>query len=119
MTKRVILSVILLILAISLSVSSYFLLQHRFSSLGKALENAVYTNNNAQSAEDIRNEWAKSTKIFHVFLLHSDLSDLQSEIECLPDFIDDSKQFHNSCIRCFHLMKGVQESISLSFENIL
>ena len=38
MTKRVILSILLLLLALSLSVSSYFLLQKQFASLGEALE---------------------------------------------------------------------------------
>ena len=120
MTKRVILSVILLLLALSLSVSSYFLLQKQFVSLGEALEDAVYADVSPErSGEKIALQWKKSTKIFHIFLIHSDLSDLQTEIESLPDLTNDAERYRMSCIRCLHLLDGVRESVSLSFENIL
>ena len=88
MTKRVILSVILLVLALSLSVTSYCLLQKRFASLGDALKDAVYADvSPSESAEAIDLQWQKSTKLFHIFLMHSDLADLQTEIESLADLV--------------------------------
>ena len=120
MTKRVILSVILLVLALSLSVTSYCLLQKRFASLGDALKDAVYADvSPLESAEAIDLQWQKSTKLFHIFLMHSDLADLQTEIESLADLANDAERYRISCIRCYHLLCGVRESITLSPENIL
>lgn len=120
MTKRVILSVLLLFLALSLSVTSYCVLQKQFASLGEVLKNAIYADVPAsQSAQAIAFQWQKSTKLFHVFLMHSDLADLQTEIESLKDLTYDTERYRIGCIRCYHLLCGVRESIELSPENIL
>ena len=120
MTKRVIISIVLLLIAVSLSVSSFFLLQKKMSALGEALENAIYTDLPiTQANAEIQKCWKSDVTVFHIFLLHSDVSQLQTELESLSALKDRPEVFHLTCIRSLYLLRGIREGLLLSADNII
>ena len=120
MHKRVLISLVLLVLALSMSVFSFLLLQSRFSALGDALQNAVYADAAAeQSRQEVEVRWKECTKITQVFLLHSDLTELRTALESLPDLTNDAQLYRAACIRSLHLLEGIQDSLYPTIENIL
>ena len=120
MHKRVLISLVLLILALSMSVFSFLLLQSRFSALGDALQNAVYADVAAErSWHEIEARWKKCTKITQIFLLHSDLTELRAALESLPDLTNDKQLYRAACIRSLHLLEGIRDSLYPTIENVL
>ena len=120
MRKRVLISVILLLLAMTVSIVSYVLLQNRFSALGEALQNAVYADAPIEtSCGEIEKQWQKSAALTQIFLLHSDLADLRTALESLPDLKETPLLYRETCIRALHLLNGVRDSLAPSIENSL
>ena len=120
MRKRVLLSLVLLILALSLSVFSFMTLQSRFSALGEALHNAIYTDIPAEdSCRQIGTSWKNCAGVTQIYLLHSDLTELRTALESLPDLISDPPIYRAACIRSLHLLSGIRDSLYPSIENIL
>ena len=120
MRKRVLLSLILLILVLSLSVFSFMTLQSRFSALGEALHNAVYADAPAEdSCREIAACWKSCADVTQIFLLHSDLTELRTALESLPDLTSDPLIYRAACIRSLHLLSGIRDSLYPSIENIL
>ena len=120
MRKRVLISILLLLLSIVLSAVSFVLLQNRFSALGEALENAVYADAPVEvSCKQIELQWQRCSPVLHIFLLHSDLTELRTSVESLPELADDPKLYRSACIRALHLLGGIRDSLSPSAENVL
>ena len=120
MRKRVLISLLLLLLALVLSITSFALLQQRFSALGNALENAVYAKVPVEdSCEQIEFQWQRCSSITQIFLLHSDLTELRTALESLPELTDEPLLYRSACIRSLHLLAGIQDSLSPTPENIL
>ncbi len=120
MNRRILISLLLLLIAAVLSVTSFLILQERFSALGEALENAVYADAPLQkSCAQIRFAWNRCTHISQMFLLHSDLTELRTALESLPDLVGEPAVYRSACIRSLFLLKGLQDGLRLSVENIL
>ena len=120
MHKRVLLSLILLFLALTLSAASFLMMQKRFASLGGALENAVYADISAErSCREIERNWQKCAVLSQIFLLHSDLTELRTALESLPDLTADPRLYRAACIRSLHLLAGIRDSLYPTIENIL
>ena len=120
MNKRIMLSILLLMIAVVLSVTSFFILQQRFSALGEALENAIYADLPLRDAcSGIARAWDRCQTMAQIFLLHSDLTELRTAVESLKDLIDQPAIFRNTCIRSLHLLEGIQDSLTLKADNIL
>ncbi|MBQ7540705.1 MAG: DUF4363 family protein [Clostridia bacterium] len=120
MRKRVLITVLLLFLAMTLSVVSFVLLQNRFSALGDALQNAVYADVPIErSCSEIEKQWDKSAVVTQIFLLHSDLTELRTALESLPELMDSPLLYRAACIRALHLLNGIRDSLAPTVENIL
>ena len=103
MNKRIWISLLLLLIAAVLSVTSFLVLQERFSALGEALENAAYAD----------------VPLYESCRLHSDLCELRTAVESLPDLAEEPIVFRNTCIRSLHLLQGIRDSLSPTVENLL
>ncbi len=120
MNKRILISLLLLIIAAVLSLTSFLLLQERFSALGEALQNAIYADLSPHDAcAQIKSAWQKCTRVSQLFLVHSDLTELRTAIESLPDLLEEPAVYRNACIRSLFLLRGIQDSLSPTIENIL
>ncbi len=120
MNKRILISFLLLLIAAALSITSFLILQDRFSTLGEALENAIYADVPLhESCRQIETAWDRCTVCTQMFLLHSDLTELRTAVESLPDLLEEPIVFRNSCIRSLHLLESIQDSLSPTVENIL
>lgn len=120
MNKRILISVVLLIIAAALSVTSFFVLQSRFSALGEALQNAIYADVPTPDVNGrIADAWRRCAGSAQILLPHSDLTELQTAVECLPEFIGQPTVWRNTCVRCLHLLEGVRNSLLPSAGNIL
>lgn len=120
MTKRIIISIVLLLLAVSLSVSSYILLRSKISVLGEALDNAIYAESiKEENLLEIEKYWSDNKRLFQVFLLHSDLTELQSEINGLREIRYIPDEYKKSCVRSKALLQAIEDSIKIRIENIL
>ena len=85
MTKRVLLSLLLLALALCLSVTSYVLLQNRVAKLGQALENAVYTDLPVdESCAQVEACTAHTLPYLRIFIPHTALDALTEHLNTLP-----------------------------------
>lgn len=120
MHKRVLLALILLFLAMTLSTVSFLLLENRFSTLGKALENAVYAQVPiSSSCDEIQIAWKKCSRITQIFVPHSDLAELRTTVESLQDLSEDPATYRAACIQSLHLLEGVRDALRPTIENIL
>lgn len=120
MNRRIIIALLLLLIAAVLSAASFLILQDRFSALGEALENAVYANAPPEeSCNRIKTAWSRCARISQMFLLHSDLTELRTTVESLPDLPEDAVVFRIACIRCLCLLGGIRDSLTPSLDNIL
>ena len=120
MNKRILISLLMLLIAAVLSVTSFLILQDCFSGLGEALENAIYTDVPLREASvQIRNAWDRCEGAAQTFLLHSDLTELRTAVESLPDLTAQPAVFRGVCIRSLRLLEGIQDSLALKPDNIL
>lgn len=120
MNRRVLISILLLLIAAMLSVTSFLVLQERFSALGEALENAIYADVPLrESCLRIESAWDRCAVVAQMFLLHEDMTELRTAVESLPDLADEPSVYRNACIRSLHLLAGVRDSLSPSIDNIL
>ena len=120
MNKRILISVLLLMIAAVLSVTSFLLLQARFSALGEALENAIYAGVPArEGCRRIESAWQKCAGLSQVFLLHGDLTELRTAIGSLPDLVDDPALYRTVCIRSLHLLDSVRDALAPTAQNVL
>lgn len=120
MNKRILISFLLLLIAAALSVTSFAILQSRFSALGEALENAIYAGVPMRdSCLQIEAAWDHCVVPAQLFLLHSDLSELRTAVESLPDLLAQPTVYRNACVRSLHLLHGIQDSLIPTADNIL
>lgn len=120
MNKRIVISLLLLLIAAVLSVTSYLILQERFSALGETLENAIYTDVPLHDAcRQIESAWNTCERVAQTFLLHSDLCELRTAVNSLSDLLEEPVVFRISCIRSLHLLEGVCDSLAPKIDNIL
>ena len=120
MNKRILISVLLLMICAVLSVTSFLLLQDRFAALAEALENALYTDIPLHEASvQIRDAWDRCERPAQTFLLHSDLTELRAAVESLPDFVAQPAVFRAACIRSLRLLEGIRDSLTPKPDNIL
>lgn len=120
MKKRILISILLLLIAATLSLTGYLLVQNRLSALGEALENAVYADAQPRDAcTQIANAWDRCAVPAQIFLLHSDLCELRAAVRSLPDLAQEPALFRDVCVRGLHLLEGIQDSLTPSAENIL
>lgn len=120
MNKRILISLLLLMIAAVLSATSFLILMNRFSALGEALENAIYARFPLQQAcVQIETAWNKCAQVSQIFLLHSDLTELRAALDSLPDLTEEPSVFRNTCIRSLCLLEGIRDALYPTIENIL
>lgn len=120
MNKRILISVIMLLIAAILSVTSFAILHARFSALSDALENALYAGVTPDdSCAQIGYAWNRCARVSQFFLLHSDLCELRTALESLPDLTQEPTLYKAACVRGLHLLEGICDSLAPTPENIL
>ncbi|MBR5620300.1 MAG: hypothetical protein IKW76_11225 [Clostridia bacterium] len=120
MNRRILISFLLLLIAAVLSLTSFLVLQNRFSALGEALENAIYADMPVrESCRQIAHAWDRCRSPAQMFLLHSDLTELRTSVESLSDLTAEPAAFRASCIRSLHLLAGIRDSLPPTVGNIL
>ncbi len=120
MNKRIWISLLLLLIAAVLSAASFLVLQDRFAALGEALENALYADVPLRdSCARIGHAWDRCAHVSQMFLLHSDLCELRTALESLPDLLEEPILYRSACIRSLFLLRGIQDSLPPAIGNIL
>ena len=119
MTKRVLVSLLLLALALCLSVTSYALLQNRIAKLGQALENAVYTDlPAAQSCQAVLTCSKETLPLFRVLVVHGELDALTSQLRELPLLQNDPARYRQTCLRCLSLLHELAEGQKIRADTV-
>ena len=120
MTKRILVSLLLLALALCLSVASYLLLQNNVEKLGQALENAVYTDLPVrESYPTIEEVAAKSLRCMRILIPHQALDALTTQLDCLPLNREDPEAFRDTCLLCLSMLRELRDGQKVTWENIL
>ena len=120
MTKRVLIALVLLLLALSLSVTGYAILQNKIAALGQALENAVYTESPIEdSLRMIEQNAALCITWMHILTPHKDLEALITEIRMLRTEQTDAPAFRRACRKCIVLLDEIRREQQPTLENIL
>jgi len=125
MKKRLIISILLLVIALSVSFVSYFLLMSNISLLRDALYDALYTAESTHasylSAESVVNQWQKSRAVFYIIGFHDDISAIEIDILNLGEFAEygDKDLFSETCVNCVHKLDSLENANKITIANIL
>jgi len=120
-----IISILLLFIAISISSVSYFLLMTHIGLLRSSLYDALYTAERAQVAyldsESVTEQWKRSRATFYILGFHSDISEIETDILSLAEFAlyGDKESFRETCISCVHKLDSLKNSSKVTIANVL
>ncbi len=125
MKKRVIISIVLLLIAFGTCALSFTLIANELGKLRNSLYDAIYTAGDvgvsADSTQTVQNNWNESKKSFEVFLDEKDVDELEKLIPSLSDSLmhRDVNRYLETCFSCIHYLDRLFDSISLSVGSVL
>ena len=125
MQKRVIISIVLLLIAFSTCAVSFALIANEIGRLRSAFYDAIYTAEDygiSDSATDtVQCEWNSVKDSFDVFLDEKDVDELEKLIPSLSDSLmkRDVSRYLETCSKCIHYLEVIFDNISLSVGSVL
>ncbi len=125
--KRVIIAVLLLASAVSVSVWSNFSFENHMKKFLSSLENLISYSEKSDD-EFLENEtrkvveaWYESSAYLHSLVAHEGMDELERSITSLPLLIrhSDREEFRNECIKAVNQIDNLIDSERINIGNIL
>lgn len=124
--KRLIAAVAIVIFILGVSCSGYFLILKKADNLIKEIDTAIALADEKskvldKKTADIEKEWKKSETVLAALLPHSELDNIEIDIESLMDFSKQKKydDYSSACIDCSKRLKHIKKSERPDLSNIL
>lgn len=125
--KRVIIAVLLLASAVSVSVWSNIVFENKMECFSEAIENLIeYSekSNDEILEEETRrvvDNWYASSAFLHSLVAHEGMDELEKSITSLPLLIrhSDREEFRNECIKAVNQINNLIDSERLNIGNVL
>lgn len=125
--KRIYIALALIAASVITAVASHSVLERRIVSLTEGLYSLIDLSESAKPSE-LKKEtekfcllWEKSSSAMHIFIIHSEMDNIEICITSLPDLLecDNLEEFRLSCIKAIGELKNLLDSEKLSLDNIL
>ncbi len=125
--KRIIIALILLLSAISVSVWSNITFEKNMEEFSYALRSLISysekSDNEKLKEETLKvvNAWYDSSAFLHSLVAHEGMDELEKSITSLPLLLEhsDREEFRNECINAVNQINNLVDSERLSIGNIL
>ena len=125
MKKRIIISIVLLIIAFSTCAVSFALMANEIGRLRGSLYDAIYTAEgygiSATATDAVLSEWNDVKTSFDIFLDEKDVHEVEKLIPSLGDSLreNDTNRYLEICSECMHYLGVLLDNIKLSVDSIL
>ena len=125
--KRVVIAIVLLISAISVSVWANISFEKNMEEFSSLLQNLIVCSEKSDDellkteTEMIVDKWYSSSAFLHSLVAHEGMDELEKSITSLPLLIEhsDREEFRNECIRAVNQIKNLIDSERLNIGNVL
>lgn len=125
--KRVVIAVLLLASAVSVSVWSNISFEKRMKDFSFSLENLIAYSEESddeilkKETQKVVAAWYDSSAFLHSLVAHEGMDELEKSITSLPLLIEhsDREEFRNECIRAVNQINNLIDSERLNIGNVL
>ncbi len=125
--KRVVIAVLLLSAAVSVSVWSNIIFEKKMEKFSKAVENLIsyseISDGEILKKETLRvvDDWYASSAFLHSLVAHEGMDELEKSITSLPLLLEhsDREEFINECIKAVNQIDNLIDSERLNIGNVL
>ena len=125
--KRVLIAVLLLICAVSVSVWSNIVFKNKMEHFSHAVEKLIAysekSENEILKEETLKvvDEWYASSAFLHSLVAHEGMDELEKSITSLPLLLEhsDREEFRNECIKAVNQINNLIDSERLNIGNVL
>lgn len=125
--KRVVIAVLLLSAAVSVSVWSNIIFEKKMEKFSKAVENLIsyseISDGEILKKETLRvvDDWYASSAFLHSLVAHEGMDELEKSITFLPLLLEhsDREEFINECIKAVNQIDNLIGSERLNIGNVL
>lgn len=125
--KRVVIAVLLLSAAVSVSVWSYISFEKSMKSFSESIEKIiVYSEESSdefleKETQKLVDSWHDSSAFLHSLVAHEGMDELEKSITSLPLLIEhsDREEFRNECIKAVNQINNLIDSEKLNIGNVL
>lgn len=125
--KRVLIAVLLLTCAVSVSVWSNIVFENKMEHFSHAVEKLIAysekSENEILKEETLKvvDEWYASSAFLHSLVAHEGMDELEKSITSLPLLLEhsDREEFRNECIKAVNQINNLIDSERLNIGNVL
>lgn len=125
--KRIIIALILLISAVSVSVWSNISFEKNMKQFSDALEHLIFCSENSgdkkleEETYKVVDAWYDSSPFLHSLVAHEGMDELEKSITSLPLLLEhsDREEFINECIKAVNQINNLIDSERLNIGNVL
>lgn len=125
--KRVVIAVLLLASAVSVSVWSNIVFENKMERFSQAIENLIIYSEKSDNeilekeTHKVVNDWYTSSAFLHSLVAHEGMDELEKSITSLPLLIEhsDREEFRNECIKAVNQINNLIDSERLNIGNVL
>lgn len=125
--KRVIVAVLLLTSAVSVSVWSNYSFEKHMVNFSTSLEKLIVYSEKSDDkfleneTRKVVEEWYESSAFLHSLVAHEGMDELERSITSLPLLIrhSDREEFRNECIRAVNQIENLIDSERINIGNVL
>ena len=119
MNKRVLTSIVILLLVMTLALITYNVLQKRLTALGEAVRGAVYADTlHAETIRDIQVQADKAEPLLMLLIDRRDASQLLTQVRQLEELQDDPDALHEESARALALIRETARRQKFSISNV-
>lgn len=125
--KRIIIALLLLISAISVSVWSNITFEKNMNYYSYSLKNLISYSENSDDEKLLKETmtvveaWQESSAFLHSLVAHEGMDELEKSITSLPLLLEhsDREEFRNECIKAVNQINNLIDSEKLNIGNVL
>ncbi len=125
--KRIIIALLLLISAISVSVWSNITFEKNMEYYSYSLKNLISYSENSDDEKLLKETmtvveaWQESSAFLHSLVAHEGMDELEKSITSLPLLLEhsDREEFRNECIKAVNQINNLIDSEKLNIGNVL
>lgn len=125
--KRIIIALLLLISAISVSVWSNITFEKNMEYFSYSLKNLISYSENSDDEKLLKETmtvveaWQESSAFLHSLVAHEGMDELEKSITSLPLLLEhsDREEFRNECIKAVNQINNLIDSEKLNIGNVL
>ena len=125
--KRVVIAVLLLSAAVSVSVWSNIIFENKMEHFSKAVESLISYSEEPdgeileKETRKVVDDWYASSAFLHSLVAHEGMDELEKSITSLPLLLEhsDREEFINECIKAVNQIDNLIDSERLNIGNVL